>query len=146
MQSRIPKSGEIYRHFKGNLYQVVAVAKHTETGENMVVYQEADGENVYARPLDMFSSLVDKEKYPNSTQEYRFELQENQNNNLIMEFLELTGVTDKIRFLEVNKEQITGDFLSLVAQSLDFVENAGVPEERYRALLQYLKTMQKYER
>ena len=60
----LPKKGEVYKHFKGNLYEILAVAKHTETMENMVVYQEVDGEAVYVRPLEMFVSKVDKEKYP----------------------------------------------------------------------------------
>ena len=66
----------IYKHFKGDYYLVEDIAINTETDEQMVIYRALYGENkLYARPYDLFISKVDKEKYPNAGQEYRFELQ-----------------------------------------------------------------------
>ena len=146
MELRTPKKGEIYKHFKGNLYEVLAIAKHTETMEDMVIYQEVDGEATYARPLEMFASKVDKEKYPEILQAYRFELQDQKSKLSIMDFLDLSTATEKIQYLETMKDSMTEEFVGIAAQSLDFVENDETLDERYRALLQYLRTVERYEK
>ena len=67
----------VYRHFKGDCYLTVDIATHSETGEKVVVYRKLYGDgSLWVRPLDLFLSEVDREKYPDCEQRYRFELQE----------------------------------------------------------------------
>ena len=71
----LPRPNEIYRHFKGNCYRIMTLATETETGQTLVVYQALYGDyQMYARELSMFMSPVDKEKYPDVKQQWRFEL------------------------------------------------------------------------
>lgn len=72
---RIIQTKRPYKHFKGKLYYVHDIIEDTETGELIVSYQALYAPyKMYARPLDMFKSEVDKKKYPNATQKYRFEI------------------------------------------------------------------------
>ena len=71
--NRLIKVGKVYKHFKGNVIKVIAIAKNTETMEDLVIYEHQITKEIWARPYDMFNSLVDKEKYPDVEQEYRFE-------------------------------------------------------------------------
>jgi len=82
------KSGDIVQHFKREmlspeeterepnmyLYEIVGVAEHTESGEKLMVYRPLYGDGgLYARPEKMFCSEVDREKYPEVSQHFRFE-------------------------------------------------------------------------
>lgn len=74
--NRIKING-IYKHFKGDYYLLVDVAKHSETGEDYVVYRKLYEDcALWVRPLDMFLEEVDHEKYPEVEQKYRFQLQD----------------------------------------------------------------------
>lgn len=71
------KLNRVYRHFKGDYYLVVDVARHSETGEEYVVYRKLYGDGgLWVRPLAMFLEPVDKAKYPDAKQACRFELQD----------------------------------------------------------------------
>lgn len=85
MQNRTFKPGDIVQHFKREmcspgeqepnqyLYEIIGVAIHSETRENLMVYRALYGEkNLFVRPLQMFLSEVDREKYPDIKQKYRF--------------------------------------------------------------------------
>ena len=78
MDRQIPKPGEVFKHFKGNFYKILAVGHHSETKEKLVVDFDLSGKNSTIidpciRPLEMFMSEVDHEKYPDVSQKYRFE-------------------------------------------------------------------------
>ena len=78
MNREAPKPHETFRHFKGNFYEIIAVGHHSETKEQMVIYYDLSGknstiDNPCIRPLDMFMSEVDHQKYPDVKQKYRFQ-------------------------------------------------------------------------
>ena len=69
--------GRIYRHFKGDCYLADALARDAATGAPCVVYRKLYGDGgLWVRPLDEFLSEVDRAKYPDAAQRYRFELQD----------------------------------------------------------------------
>lgn len=73
MRNKI-KSGQKYRHFKGIIVIIICIAKDSETLKEKVVYKDEDTNEIWVRDKDMFLSLIDREKYPNINQTYRFEL------------------------------------------------------------------------
>lgn len=69
------KVGQVYKHFKGNLIEVLLIAKDSEDLSEKVVYKHLDTGEIWVRDKEMFLSKVDSVKYPDVTQVYRFELQ-----------------------------------------------------------------------
>lgn len=153
----IPKPHEIYKHFKGELYQVTAIAEHTETGEELVIYQALYGDfKVYARPLSMFVSRVDRKKYPSAEQEFRFQLQGPEADRqsaesepvldpMLLEFLDSDSYEEKLNILAGLHHRITDDMITTMAIACDVEINQGETEERYETLRSCLLTLERYE-
>lgn len=168
-----PKPQEMYRHFKGNIYQIRCLAKHSETGEMMVVYQAMyDNFQIYVRPLDMFMEEVDRSKYPDAIQKYRFELlqdielsltaseesaqerepvqtvelDENMNiDPLVMDFLDADTYEQRLNILAALRHRITDEMINTMAVAVDLEIKDGDVEERYEELKNCLLTFEKYE-
>lgn len=160
---RLVQPGQFYKHFKDKLYQIIAVARHSETGEKMVVYQALYGDyGVYVRPYEMFVSEVDREKYPQAAQKYRFELISLENsgntdakpeksekpdgiNPDLLAFLELDTFAEKLEMFRDLRKKMDDRLLDSIAASLDIVVNEGPLPQRYQEVLNCLETMKHFE-
>lgn len=163
----LPRPGERYRHFKNKLYQVVAVASHSETGEQMVVYQALYGDyGVWVRPLAMFMEPVDREKYPDAKQRYRFERVEDacgaempgasassmtgspaqdEPNPLLLEFLDNDSIEERLAVLQKMKGKVGQSEIDSLCLCLDIRPTAGSLEEQLDGIRQYLRMQQRYD-
>lgn len=123
MTQKTVNAGEFYKHFKGQLYQVRALAENSEDNTPMVVYQAMYAPfKIWVRPLSMFLEKLDKEKYPDAAQEYRFEriiLDDRQNTEAaepdILQSEKSAAVTNTIHpeeAITVSDEEITDALLS----------------------------------
>jgi len=172
---RVVYPGQFYKHFKDKLYQIITVAEHSETGEKMVVYQALYGDfRTYVRPYEMFVSEVDREKYPNVAQKYRFELIKSENfgnteakpektveaveearsenelaeekiNPDLLAFLELDTLAEKLEMFRDLRKRIDDHLLDSIAASLDIVVDEGPLPQRYQEVLNCLETMEHFE-
>ncbi|MCH5259274.1 MAG: DUF1653 domain-containing protein [Lachnospiraceae bacterium] len=170
-----PKPQEMYRHFKGNIYQIRCLAKHSETGEMMVVYQAMyDTFQIYVRPLAMFMEEVDRSKYPDAKQTYRFELLQDADDTpepeqpeasslqeisaqtagsdeqvhidpLVMEFLDADTYEQRLNILAALRDRVTDDMINTMAVAVDLEIKDGDIGARYEELKNCLLTFEKYE-
>ncbi len=154
---RRPKVGETYRHFKNKNYKIIAIAHHSETGEELVVYQALYGDGmVCARPLDMFVSEVDHEKYPDVKQKFRFEkiedapqekktLSQMTVEEKMMAFFDEDDLEARYRILLTMREEVTDTMIDNMAVVMDIVIPDGNIENRFDDLKRAIQTKQKYE-
>lgn len=148
---RRPVVGETYRHFKNKNYKIIAIAHHSETGEELVIYQALYGDGmVCARPLDMFVSEVDHEKYPEVKQKYRFEKIENPVNEMtieerMMKFFDEDSLEGKYQILLTMREEVTDMMIDNMAVVLDVVIEDGPLNKRFDDLKHAIQTKQRYE-
>ncbi len=167
---QIPSPQEIYRHFKGNLYQIVTVAEHSETGEKLVVYQALYGDfRIYARPLAMFMEKTDREKYPEADQQYRFERiiphgadmetesgqgkeetktpeeAEGGLDPLVVKFLDASSCEERLNILSALHHRMTGEMINIMSIALDIELKPGDIEEQYAEFRNCLALMERFE-
>lgn len=155
--SRRPEAGEIYRHFKNKNYKVITIARHSETGEELVIYQAMYGDGmVCARPLDMFVSEVDHEKYPEVTQKYRFEKIEDapvesksvdrmSAEEKMMAFFDTEDLEVRYKILLKMRDEITDTMIDNMAVVMDVVIPDGDIAMRYDSLKRAIQMKQRYE-
>lgn len=164
--NRRPAVGETYRHFKNKNYKIIAIAHHSETGEELVIYQALYGDGmVCARPLDMFVSEVDHEKYPEVTQKYRFEkiadaeetgdfeekegrekrLEEMSIEEKMMAFFDTEDLEARYKILLAMREEMTDTIIDNLAVAIDVVIPDGEIIKRFDDLRKAIQTKQRYE-
>jgi len=166
LMNQIPQAGEIYQHFKGKLYRIVALATHTETGEQLVIYQALYGEfQVFARPLSMFLEKVDAKKYPDAAGKDRFmripmaeaaavpqpvpapseNPVEPQPDPGLLAFLDADSYEEKLEVFASLEGKVDLHMLNAIAASLDLELSEGSLEEQYDTLKSCLMTLERYE-
>ncbi len=168
-----PQPGEKYLHFKNLPYEVTAIARHSETMEKYVVYRQLYGDyETYIRPYDMFISEVDRDKYPQVTQKYRFQYVEPEKEAEIMPDVDAKAASKEVpdgagqesetepwldRILDAKTPEerydivcsihdgITDSLIDDIATVLDLSIPEGDLKERYKQLKDCMKTIRKYE-
>ena len=158
--------GQIYRHFKGNSYEIIALAINADNREDVVVYKALYGEGkVFVRSYREFVSLVDRKKYPDVEQTYRFELLDDQGdieadmtneqivirdeeqgvNPGLLAFLETNSFQEKLHIIRRMELDIDDRLIDAMAASLDVIIPDGDIQDRIRALKNCLTTFDRFD-
>ena len=139
-----PKPQEVYRHFKGNLYQILCLAKDSENGETMVVYQAMYGDfQIYVRPLSSFMEEIDRKKYPDAE---NADPQEELNiDPLVLQFLDADSYERRLEILSMLHNRIDHDMINTMAVAVDVEIKDGELEDRYEELKGCLLTFERFE-
>lgn len=165
MKERIPQPGERYRNFKDELYQVITVAMHSETEEELVIYQALyDDFAVYAKPLALFMKEVDRKQYPDVQQKNCLEKAESNRETakteselpkkqtvlpdrtkVLLGFLDCESSEEKLEYLRRMKKYIDDRMMNDISFALDIVIEEGELDDRIRTLENCLKTFCRYE-
>jgi len=115
-----PRPFEVYKHFKGNMYQILTLATDSEDGSSKVVYQAMYGDyKVYVRDLAMFMSETDRSKYPDCEQKYRFEKVAMPKPAEALQPTELPQKEETVQANEEPQEEPAGELDPGVAEYLD---------------------------
>ena len=158
------KAGEIYRHFKGNRYEIVCLAQDAEDGSMQVVYKALYPPFlIFVRPYPDFIEVLDKNKYPSATQVHRFEKESGSSGNagqdtldepigmegkinpMLLRFLNCDEHDAKIAVLKEMRGKITEEMFAVMYMSMDVPMPDKSKDERYEILLKRLETLNEFD-
>ena len=163
-------AGDVYRHFKGNRYEIVTLAQDAEDGSLQVVYKALYPPYLtFVRPYADFTEVLDREKYPAATQMHRFEPEEGTKeketeeesvydqpldepvgmegkiNPMLLRFINCDEHDAKIAVLKEMRGKITEEMFAVMFMSMDVPMPDVSKDERYEILLKRLETLNEFD-
>lgn len=155
-QAKEVRSGQIYKHIKGGLYQIITVAEHEKTAELMVVYQALYGNfKVYVSSMQSFLESVEEcisDKEDNSIkkespkeEKINKKIESDDKNDWLCRFLDADTEEEKLEIFTCMKDKVDDRILTNIAFSLDIVVDEGTIEERYESIVNCLRNIIKFQ-